>query len=139
MYRRFGPAFFCIRRDIYRFVPIPIGFVLFHIVCHIFQEPSVCRFQIVSIRPSSRILLPPAAGTTAIMYAECSVAKSPLITTERSDSSYATNRKYWKYSSHHARYSSFPYTVVSFGDIDTISSAAKETTPSRSQALAALM
>jgi hypothetical protein len=53
---------------------MPIGFVLFQMVCQIFQEPSGWRFQTVNALPSSRIRPLPETGTTAIMYPEISTA-----------------------------------------------------------------
>src|SRR6516162_11660683 len=69
----FARFFFCEERHMYRFVPLPIGFSLFHSICQIFHVPP-WRLQIVRDRPSSRIRPDPVNGSIATMYVVHSVA-----------------------------------------------------------------
>src|SRR5262245_41289410 len=76
--------FFCIIRVIYRLVPAPTGFVLFHMRCEIFQFPSASCFHTERLRMSSMIVGPPAFGMMDTENAVRSKAWSPSTVSSRS-------------------------------------------------------
>ena len=80
-----------------------------------------------------RTLEPAAFGVFA--GAQCAPLKPPGPT----ETSPPTRYRAMTVRNLHAWYSAFPYTVVSFGDMLTMSSAASETNPPTSPAFAALM